>query len=228
MSDDSFIREVEEELRSDQLKGFWDRYKYIIIGGAVLIVAATAGYRAWLFYTQSQAAQSGDRFIEAVELSNDGKHDDAIVALQALASDGSGEYPALAKIRLAAEFAKNDEPQKAIEAFDTIAADSGFDQTLRNVARLRAGLLLVDHGSYDDVVNRLNQMSNDGNPFRHSSREGLGLSAWKQSKYEDALNWFSIILEDAQAPQGVRQRAEIMIELLAGKGYHREEEAQTG
>jgi hypothetical protein len=47
MSDDSFIREVEEELRSDRLKGFWDRFGPILIGAAILVVVATAGWRGY-------------------------------------------------------------------------------------------------------------------------------------------------------------------------------------
>ena len=37
--DSSFIREVNEELRSDAFKKFWRRFRPIIIGVAVLIVA---------------------------------------------------------------------------------------------------------------------------------------------------------------------------------------------
>lgn len=218
MSDESFIREVEEELRSDRLKNFWDNYKYLVIGGAVAIVVITAGYRYFQYHMETVAAASGDRFLEAIDLSNDGKHEDAISALESLSADGAGQYPALAKIRLAAEYAKNGDPQEAIEAFDAIANDGGFDETLRKVARLRAGLLLVDHGSFDDVSNRLLSMADTGKSFRHSAREALGLAAWKAGKLEEALVWFKAIDEDVQAPQGVRDRARIMLALLAGKG----------
>lgn len=218
MSDDSFIREVDEELRSDQFQNFWNKYKWFVIGGAVAIVALTAGYRGWVSYTEQVAGASGDRFLQAVELSNDGKHDEAIAVLQKLGEDGSGEYPALANIRLAAEYAKQGETDKAIEAFDKIAGDAGSDETLRDVAKLRAGLILVDHGTYEEVTGRLQPMADTGKPFRHSAREGLGLSAWKHKKYEDAFRWFTAIAEDAQAPGGIRSRATIMLELLAGKG----------
>lgn len=218
MSDESFIREVEEELRSDRLKTFWEKYKVLIVVGAIAIVVGTAGYRFWEFRQGTQAAQSGTEFLAAIELSNDGNHDEAIAALEALTNEGSGQYPALAKIRLAAEFAKNGDPQKAIEAFDTIANDTGFDETLRNVARLRSGLLLVDQGSYDQVADRLQSMADTGQAFRHSAREGLGLAAWKVERFDDAVVWFQAIVEDQSAPGGVRERARIMLDLLAGEG----------
>ena len=218
MSDDSFIREVEEELRSDQLKNFWDRFKYLIIGGAVGLVVATAGTIFWNDYQESVAGESGDKFVEAVELSNDGKIDEAIAMLEALSKDGVGEYPALAKIRLAAEFARKGEARQAIEAYDTIANDTSFNETLRSVARLRSGLLLVDHGSFDEVSDRLEQMAGAGLNFRHSAREGMGLSAWKEKKYKDAHKWFSEIAADFEAPNGTRGRADVMLQLLAGKG----------
>ena len=42
---DSFIREVNEELRSDQVRNAWKRYSRVIIGVAVVIVLGTAGHR---------------------------------------------------------------------------------------------------------------------------------------------------------------------------------------
>ncbi len=44
-NDDSFIREVNEELRSDQMKGVWRRFGRYIIVVAILIVVGTAKAR---------------------------------------------------------------------------------------------------------------------------------------------------------------------------------------
>jgi len=223
MSDDSFMREVEEELRSDKVSEFWKKYKVFVIGGAVAIVIGTAGFRFWESYTQKAAGESGDQFLNAITLSNDGKHEEAIAELETLSKDGVGEYPVLAQIRIAAEYSKKGEPQKAIEAFDTIANDTSLNETMRNVARLRAGLLLVDHGSYDEVSDRLQLMSETGKSFRHSAREGLGLSAWKHKKYDDALVRSQAIADEQETPNGVRARAAVMLQLLAGKGFTTEE-----
>lgn len=219
MSDDSFIREVDEELRSDQMQNIWKKFKWVIIGIAVSIVVATAGYNYWRSYTQGIAGASGDKFLEAVELSQGGKHDEAIAVLEDLGATGSGEYPALARIRLAAELGNKGDTEKAVEAFDAIVADNSFDETLRRVARLRAGLILVDTGSYEDVQERLEAIAGDGNSFRHSAREGLGLSAFKHGNKEEAYRWMSSIVLDIEAPGGIRTRANVILELLAGEGF---------
>ncbi len=63
---ETFIREVDEELRRDQLKALWKGYAPFIIGVCVLIVAITAGYRGWMWWEERKAAEAGDRFMAAL------------------------------------------------------------------------------------------------------------------------------------------------------------------
>ena len=222
MSDDSFVREVNEEMRHDQAKEFWARYGKWVIAAAVAIVAGTAGFRGWDYYSKSVAAKSGDRFMEAISLSNDGNHDDAIKSLEELAVDGSGQYPALAKLRIASELATRGDVGAAIENYDQIAVDSSFNPSFRSVARLRAGLLAVDANSLEDVTNRLQPLAEAGLPFRHSAREGLGLANLKAGKLPEALKLFDSIANDSDAGANIRRRANIILEVLAGKGVRKE------
>lgn len=222
MSDDSFIREVDDELRSDRAQQIWDRYKTYIIAGAIAIVVATAGYRGWDYYTKSVAAASGDRFMTAINLSNDGKHDDAIKSLEELTIDGSGQYPALAKLRIASELALRGDDAKAIESYDNISDDTSFNESFRLVAQLRAGLIAVDSSDLDAATKRLQPLSGPGLPFRHSAREGLGLANYKAGKMKEALKWFDAVASDADAGAAIRGRANIMLDLLAGKGITNE------
>jgi len=82
MEDEQFIREVNEEMRQDRMSNLWKQYKWVIIGAAVLIVVVTAASRGWQTYTENQSAASGDKFMAAIALSNDGKHDEAIKNLE--------------------------------------------------------------------------------------------------------------------------------------------------
>ena len=218
MSDDSFFREVDQELRQDQAKAIWDRFGTFIIGGAVAIVLATAAWVGFDYWRESRANASGDAYSRALDLARDGRTDEARAALAELEQDGYGSYPVLARLRTATLFAEAGDHAAAVEGFDAVAADGSVAQPIRDMARLRAGLLLVDTGEYDDVSRRVEALAVETNALRHSAREALALAAWKAGRSADAATLFDQITEDQGAPQNIRQRAQLMSELIRGSG----------
>jgi hypothetical protein len=218
MSDDSFIREVNQELRQDQAKALWERFGPWIIGAAVVVILGTAAFVGYDYWVETRANRSGDAFARALELAETGQSDEALAALGALQEDGYGAYPLLAQMRAATVLAEQGDYDAAVTAFDEIADDGSVPDSLRDIARLRAGLLLVDHGSYADVSARVETLTADGNALRHSAREALALSAWKEGNSADALTLFNQIAGDEAAPPNTRRRAELMAELIRGSG----------
>ncbi len=218
MSDDSFIREVDEELRSDRMQDAWKKYGKIVIAVAVSIVLATGGYRYYQYYTKSQANSAGDQFIKAIELSENGDREAAIKALENLSENGSPSYSALALLRLAAEKAAGGDFKGAVADYDQVAANNEIDQSYRDIANLRAGLLMVDQGSLSDVVSRVEGLSGPGAPFRHTAREALGLAYWKARELDASAKLFQSISVDAAAPAALRGRANLMLDMIAADG----------
>jgi len=218
MSDDSFIREVNEEIRQDQAKALWDRFGPIVIGIAVLIVVGTAAFVGYEYWVETRANRSGDDFSQALRLANEGKNDEALTALAALESDGYGAYPLLARMRAATVLAAKGDFTGAVAGFDAVSSDGAIPGAIRDMARLRAALVLVDNGAYTDVAQRAEALTSDDNALRHSAREALGLSAWKEGRLADALKLFELISADVEAPRNARERAELMAELIRGSG----------
>ncbi len=218
MSDDSFIREVNEEIRQEQAKALWDRYGPAAILIAVLVVVGTGLFVAWEYWVETKANSSGDRFSQALTLANSGKADESLAAFEALEKDGYGAYPLLARMRAATVQADKGDFKAAVAGFDEVAADSSIPAVIRDTARLRAAMLLVDHGTYAEVSTRVEALTADTNPLRHSAREALGLAAWKDGKFADALKLFEQISADQAAPRNARQRADLLTELIRGSG----------
>lgn len=218
MSDDSFIREVDEELRSDRMKSIWKNYGKYMIGLAVLIVVGTGAVRGYEYWTKQQASRSGDAFLAALNLAREGRQDEALAALRELETSGTGSYPALARMRAATVLADAGDVDAAISDFSVIGNDSSVPAAVRDIARVRAAYLLVDNGSYDDVVAQVEDLSGPDNPMRHSAREALGLAAWKAGELTTALEWFEQITGDTGVPQGITQRAEMMLDIIAASG----------
>ena len=218
MSDDSFFREVNEEIRQDRAKALWDRFGPWALAIAVLVVLGTALFVAYEYWVETRANRSGDAFSQALSLANEGRNDEALGALQDLEIEGYGAYPLLARMRAATVLAAKGDTAGAVASFDQVAADTSIPGAIRDMARLRAALILVDSGSYADVSARVETLTADTNPLRHSAREALGLSAWKEGRSADALTLFEQIVADTETPRNVRERATMLAELIRGQG----------
>lgn len=219
MSDESFFREVNQEIRQERAKALWERFGPAIIAVAVAVVLGTAGFVGYRYWTEGKANASGDAFLQALTLANEGKHDEALVALEALEKDGYGAYPLLARMRAATVLQAKGDNAGAVAEFDAVAADGTIPGAIRDMARLRAGYVLVDDGSYQDVAARVEVLATDTNVLRNSAREALALSAWKEGRAADALGFLDQILGDQASPRSVLDRATLLAELIRGSGH---------
>jgi hypothetical protein len=215
---DSFIREVNEELRSEQMKSIWKRFAPFIIGIAVLIVVGVAGTSLYEWWQASQSSASGDRYLSALKNSDENRKDDAAKELEALTKDGFGAYPVLARMRLATLKAEKGDVAAAVSDFSAIGKDQSIPAAVRNASRLRAAWLLVDTGTYEQVSTEVEELAVPSASVRHSAREVLGLSAFKSGDYAKARDWFQLIVDDTEAPSGAAQRARTMLALITASG----------
>jgi hypothetical protein len=217
-NDDTFIREVNEELRSEQLQTAWKRFRPFIIGLAVLIVVGVAGASLYQWWEARESSASGDRFLTAIKDANDKKADEAEKQFEALVKDGFGSYPVLARMRLATLKAEKGDAKAAIADFLAIGQDGNVPKAMRNVAKIRAAWLMVDASSYDEIAGQIEELAADTSPVRHSARETLGLAAYKAGNYAKARDWMTKIADDNDAPAGARTRARMILSLITASG----------
>jgi hypothetical protein len=211
------FQEVDEEVRREQLKKLWQRYGNYIIAVCFLVIAAVGGWRGYEWWQTKKATEAGAAFEQAVALAEAGKHQEAEAAFAKLAADGTAGYRVLARLREAAELSRTDR-KAAVAAYDEIAADKGVGPVIEDLAAVRAAFLLVDTASYGDMRARLEPLTGAARPFRHSARELLALSAWKEGDIGAARHWVDAIMNDPQTPSGARSRADVLSELIAASG----------
>lgn len=214
---DTFIREVDEELRRDQLKGLWKRFAPLIIGVCVLIVAVTAGYSGWTWWQERKASQAGDRFLEALAKIEGGDRAAGEAELASIAADSDAGYSALARLRLAGENAGAGAKKEALDTYDAVAADNSVPQPLRDLARIRAAILALDTGDVAGAKERATPLNIAGNAWRHAAREVIGTANYQAGDLQAARDAFAEIQQDAQTPQDLWMRSGLMISLIDGQ-----------
>jgi hypothetical protein len=207
------FNEIDEEVRREQLQKLWEKYSIFIIAAALLVIAAVGGWRGYQYFEEKKAAEAGDAFNKAVELSEQGKHGEAEAAFTDLAAKAPAGYRMLARFRAAAEAATR-EPQAGAKMFDELAADGSIGAEQQALARIRAAGLLVDNASYADMLRRLEPDAAAGQTFRHSARELLALSAFRANDSTATRQWLDQLELDAETPPSMRSRAEALQALL--------------
>jgi len=201
------FREVNEELRREQLKKLWQRFGKYVIGAAVLIVLAVAGYQIVQGIQARQAAESGDRYQAATDLYFDGEYEAAEAAFLDLAEDGYGGYPTLALMSAAGARAERGDFAGAVELLDQVIADNGTESTLRDAARIRAAYFLLDTAPLSEIRQRIEPLSTEGNAYRVVALEIMTVSAIQVEEYDLALDWVIGMANDPLASQATNARA---------------------
>jgi hypothetical protein len=207
------FNEIDEDLRREQFKKLWDKYSFVVIAAAILIVAGVGGWRGYQYLEAKKAAEAGSAFEAAVALSEQGKKAEAEAAFTKIATEGTKGYQALARLRAAADAAAAD-PKAAAKLYDSIAADPSISVTEQDLARIRAASLVMETESYADMLKRLEAATAEGRTFRHTARELLALSAYRTNDATAARQWLDMIGNDARTPASMRSRAEALQALL--------------
>lgn len=213
---DTFIREVEEELRREQMQRLWERYGVYIVAAAVLVVLGVAGYKYSEYHRISTSEAAGARYEAAVRLIEASKPQEAQKAFEELANGSSAGYATLARLQLAAVAAKAGRTAEAVSRYEAVAdgAAAAPEPLLRDYAALQVAALTLDTADWTQIQNRLNDLANDRNPWRASARELLGVSAYKAGKPEEARKQFERLLGDRATPPSMVERAQLMLSLL--------------
>lgn len=215
MSD--IFREVDEEVRQDRAKAMWDKYGKVAIAAAVLVVALVGGIKAWEYYSLKQQEKAGTAFFNSMALAESGKDKEALAAFQTLAKSGSSGFATLAKFQEAGLSAKEGKQDEAVALFDQLASTSALDDSLKNLARMRAALLLSNSASLKDVEARIGDLSEATSPWHHSAKEILAITAFRTGDLARAEKLFNLLSADASTPGPMRTRAAVMVSIIAPK-----------
>jgi hypothetical protein len=207
--------EVDEAIRKEQFQKLWSRYGWLAIAAAVLIVLGVGGWRGYDWWETKKAAEAGAAYDAASDFIEQGKLTEAEAAFGKVASEGTAGYRVLARLRAAATLGERDRPG-AVAAYDAIAKDSSVNKVLQELAAIRAALLLVDSAPLPEMTQRLEPLAQAGGTFRHTARELLALAALRVSDNAAAKKWIDMVLGDADTPQGIRTRIDMLTTLTEG------------
>ena len=207
VDNESFYREVDEELRRDQMKTYWERFGKLVIAGVLLVLALIGGFIWW---QNQKVVKAGERSATLVEAFDDvaaGRKAAAAAKLDSLARDGADGHRAAALLTKADVAIEGKDLKGAVALYKQVADDEGLARPYRDLALVRMTAVELDTLPPQAVIDRLKGLAVAGNPWFGSAGEMIALSYLKLNKPQQAAGVFAAMAKDKKLPDTLRSRA---------------------
>ncbi len=210
----AFLREVDEELRREQLATVWSRYGALIVLAIVATLALVGAAIWWRYHREAVRGRQGEQLQAAYDSVAAGDFKGANAKLVTLAADGAPGYRTLARMTEADVLLQKQDLRGAARLFAQIAGDDGVGRPFRDLALLRETNAEFDTLQPQVVVQRLKPLAVRGNAFFGGAGELVAISYIRMGKRDLAGQLFGQIGSDETVPATVRQRAVQMAGVL--------------
>ena len=204
---ETFVREVDENLRRDQLRDTAQRYGKWIVAAAVLFLAAIGGYLYWQNQQQQKASADSEAMSAALDKVGSGNAKGAAAELVPLSESSNDVTRATALLGRASLAVQQNDRKTASDIYKQVAADEDLPQPYRDLATVRGMMVDFDSMKPDDVIARLKPLVEPGKPFFGSAGELTGMAMLAKGDRAGAGQLFARIAADRQVPESIRSRA---------------------
>jgi hypothetical protein len=204
---ETFVREVDENLRRDQVRDFFKTYGNWLIAGVVVFLAASGGFIWWQQHQVKRSEGQVEQLAQVYKDVGNGQTSTAAPQLDELAKSGSIGVRASAMFARAVLALQDNDTKSAVDIYRSIATDDDFPKAYRDAALVRQTAIEFDQLQPQDVISRLAPLTKAGEPWFGSAGELTALAMLKQGKQQEAGQLFAAIARDAGVPETIRTRA---------------------
>ncbi len=210
---DSFVEEVNEEVRRDRLYGYLRRYGWI----AVLLILGIVGGAAFSEFrkAQSRAAAEGlgDAMLAALAVDESAGRATALAAIEPATPTSA----AVLRLLTAAEQASAGDTDAAVATLDALAVDGDVAPIYRQLAQFKSVTLRGEDAPVAERRQALEAMAQPGHAFRLLASEQLALIDIETGDTQSAIDRYQAIVSDAEVSTDLQQRALQVIVALGGE-----------
>lgn len=204
---ESFVREVDENLRRDQMRDTAKRYGTWIVVGVVLFLIAVGGYLFWQNRQAKIASEQSETLSTALDKVGANDVKGAVAELTPLSDSNNDIVRASAILARASLAVRQNNRAEALRLFNQVAADESLPQPLRDLGTVRAVAIEYDQVKPDQVITRLAPLAKPGQPFFGTAGEMTAMAMLAKNDRAGAGALFQRIAADAQVPETIRSRA---------------------
>jgi len=222
---ESFVREVDENLRRDQMAARAKRFGGVAITAVVLFLVAVAGFLYWQDRQRKAAEAATEQLTLTLQDVGANRMAAAPAQLDALRQSDSDGVKATSGLSRAALALQQGNRKLATTIYAELAADEELAKPFRDLALVRGTALEYDSLKPDAVIARLQPLAEPGQPFFGSAGEMVGMALIAKGQKPAAAQLFAKIAADRAVPESLRTRA---VQVAGSLGFDASASLPTG
>lgn len=212
--DEILMREIDEAVRQDDAKEFFQKYGVTLGVALAVLIAGMFGYMWWQDRNEAEYEAHSETIISALDSVDAGDFEAASDKVDTLIDNGSPGARSVARYLQAATALEQGDTSRAVELYAAIHADEEAPQPLRDLALIREVSTNFDDREPADVIARLQPLAVPGGDYFGSAGELVAIAHLEAGDNQAAGTLFAEIARDETVPETLRARARRMSSLL--------------
>ena len=196
---ESFIREVDDDLRAEQFQKMWNKYRKFIFGAVALVLLLTVAHQLYLNARLKVRLSESDKYEQAAVLNAKGQTEGALALYREL-QDGRTNYKYLSQMRMAGILFEQKKDKEALDLLNTLRQNKKAPESLRSVAAIGYVSHLVDIGDVKELQDILNPFMTPENAWYGTASELSVLLLLRQNEVEKAKRLLDESLKQDLSP----------------------------
>lgn len=209
----NLLLEVDEAMRWERIEKAWKTYGNYVIGLILAIILATAIMSGWNAWHRHVSARNTNDLLTLLDDKNFPANINEDMKLK-------GPLRGIAYINAAAAYTKKDKSEEALKFYKLAAEEKSAPDEIRDLGIMMQTRLLAADGktSSADLDTLLQPVLRNGkSPWHHHALLDAAGYAAKGENYTKARSYLKDIMDDKNALQGLKIKADALDRLYASK-----------
>ena len=185
---------LEEQDQVDELKALWKKYGSYITRGAIAFFVFYGLFQGWDYYQTKQSLAASELY-QSIVVIDEKNTKEIMQKSQSLIDSYSGTpYAGRAAILFAKASYLEGNKEQAKEKLEWASSHTKESAT-KSIALIQLGQILVEEKKYEDALNRVNDVDNEGylglaNDLKGDALNAMGKKEDAKKAYQEALKRF--------------------------------------
>ena len=213
---DAFIKEVDEDVKNDNLRIFWNKYGLYVVLFVVFCLTLAVSFESIKAWKIRRDQAMTNAYIATLNMKENRKLNDSLSMLKKMSEDGSGIYRDIAKLQAVNVLLEQGNKEQAVAELENIVNNIKINESLRSASRLKLVALQFDEYDATKIEEILAPITQDKN-WAPYAKEYIAMAAVKDGNLERAKTIYGEILELPDLSEDMKNRVLDILSVLNEK-----------